>query len=533
MKNRLFIKKAVAFVLSATVVASTFSGMGLLTNGKSDVTLNNSIKKAIGYIDTVEASDGVEFKIKSLSDFEQVMNTLSGYNSGYTKITLEKDIVLSGINNYKYTPKLGKGVIFDGKGHSISGINSDSVCGLFAENKGTIKNLSIVNSTFYSENNNVWFGSIVGINFGIVSNCHASNVNINLKECVSAGGLVGSSDTGAVRNCTFSGSIVSNQNVGGICGKSYADIENCANFGKIECTSSSHYVGGICGVSKDIRNCYNTGSIIAVKDEYSWIGGVGGIAGSVYDGSAASYVYTNSGVAVGKGTVTNSGSVLTDSYMRSQAFVKVLNDNAGNNQEWLLWELVGGSYPMPVQQESIINVSNTTLNAVYQNQNMGLGFTTTGIKQSDVTVISSKSNVATPNGNGTIKISGPGVTKITLKFEGNDRFKPAASKTVTVKVSPAKVKNVKAISKKKKQIVVTWNKTKCTGYTIQYSTDKKFSKKNTKTITVKNSGVTKKTITGLKGNKKYYVRVIAYYKQGSTKLESSASAVKQVKVRAK
>jgi len=62
----------------------------------------------------------------------------------------------------------------------------------------------------------------------------------------------------------------------------------------------------------------------------------------------------------------------------------------------------------------------------------------------------------------------------------------------------------------KKRITVTWKKqtAQTTGYQIQYSTSSNF--KNAKTVTVRKNRTTKKTITGLKNGKKYYVRVRTY-----------------------
>ena len=67
-------------------------------------------------------------------------------------------------------------------------------------------------------------------------------------------------------------------------------------------------------------------------------------------------------------------------------------------------------------------------------------------------------------------------------------------------------------SKKKKQITVSWknNIKNVTGYEIQYSTSKKFTKKTTKTVTAKGKKVKSKKISKLKSKKTYYVRIRAY-----------------------
>lgn len=89
---------------------------------------------------------------------------------------------------------------------------------------------------------------------------------------------------------------------------------------------------------------------------------------------------------------------------------------------------------------------------------------------------------------------------------------------------PAKVKNVKAVSGKKK-MTVTWKKVAgADGYCVQYATDKKFSKKTT--VTVKKC---KTVITKLKTKKTYYVRVQAYKMDGNKKVKGSFSKVVKVK----
>lgn len=68
-----------------------------------------------------------------------------------------------------------------------------------------------------------------------------------------------------------------------------------------------------------------------------------------------------------------------------------------------------------------------------------------------------------------------------------------------------------------------------TGYQIQLATDKNFTK-NKKTVTVKGYNKVSKKVTGLKGGKKYYVRIRTYKTVGGT-YYSPWSKVKTVKVK--
>lgn len=96
--------------------------------------------------------------------------------------------------------------------------------------------------------------------------------------------------------------------------------------------------------------------------------------------------------------------------------------------------------------------------------------------------------------------------------------------------------SVKSLKKGKKSFKVTWKKvTAVSGYQIQYSTSKNFTKGKTKTVTVKGSKSTSKTIKNLKSKKKYYVRIRTYKNvklNGKTvKVYSSWSKAKSVKTK--
>ncbi|MGN0522144.1 MAG: fibronectin type III domain-containing protein, partial [Eubacterium sp.] len=73
-----------------------------------------------------------------------------------------------------------------------------------------------------------------------------------------------------------------------------------------------------------------------------------------------------------------------------------------------------------------------------------------------------------------------------------------------------------------------WKKltTQTTGYQIQYSTSSKFTK--AKTVTVSKNSTTSKTISKLKANKKYYVRVRTYKTVDGKKIYSAWSKAKSV-----
>ena len=79
----------------------------------------------------------------------------------------------------------------------------------------------------------------------------------------------------------------------------------------------------------------------------------------------------------------------------------------------------------------------------------------------------------------------------------------ASTKLPSTSISRIKVQN--------QAFTVKWKKkSSITGYQIQYSTNSKFKKKDSKTIKVKQAKTNSKRIKGLKVAKKYYVRVRTY-----------------------
>lgn len=93
-------------------------------------------------------------------------------------------------------------------------------------------------------------------------------------------------------------------------------------------------------------------------------------------------------------------------------------------------------------------------------------------------------------------------------------------------VKPATVTlNAVSKSKDKKKLVIKWKNVGCTGYEIQYTTDKNF-KKGIKTVVIKSSSTKSKSISIPKSDKTYYVRVRAYrqYNNNKTKVNGPWSS---------
>ena len=74
-------------------------------------------------------------------------------------------------------------------------------------------------------------------------------------------------------------------------------------------------------------------------------------------------------------------------------------------------------------------------------------------------------------------------------------------------------------------------KVRITGYKVQVSTSKKFTRKTTKTYTVKGYKKTSYTAKKLKAKKKYYVRVRTYMSKNGETYHSNWAKAKAVKTK--
>ena len=145
---------------------------------------------------------------------------------------------VQGTPKYNWTP-IGRGYsnssdsyngVFDGTGYSISGLYSngtENYCGFFGKmNKGTIKNLSIVDS-YFGKSSCYYVGSFVGYGYRYsnIENCYSNATTVGLHYCC---GIAGETK-GTVSNCLYNGKIKSTRNSNAIATdyKSYGKLTNC------------------------------------------------------------------------------------------------------------------------------------------------------------------------------------------------------------------------------------------------------------------------------------------------------------------
>ena len=224
------------------------------------------------------------------------MKTLAEYiNNGHSgeglTFKMTDDIDLDGSEENQWTP-IGNSSnqfrgTFDGVNHTINGLyinrpDSDYQ-GLFGYlgSGGTIRSLGVSGSVV--GNNNV--GGVVGRNLGAVSGCY-NNGDVTGESY--SGGVVGYNYYGSVRNCYNTGDVTGDYPAGGVVGYNLSEVRSCYNIGDV--TGSD--VGGVVGwngTNGEVKNCYNTGELIGDAS-------VGGVAGDNH--GEVSFCY-NTGSVVG------------------------------------------------------------------------------------------------------------------------------------------------------------------------------------------------------------------------------------------
>ncbi len=120
------------------------------------------------------------------------------------------------------------------------------------------------------------------------------------------------------------------------------------------------------------------------------------------------------------------------------------------------------------------------------------------------------------------------VGQASLTVQLKENYEGTVTKTFQIVPKATKLTKVTSTAK---GFQAAWKKQKesTTGYQLQYSTSKKFTKKTTKTKTVKKASAAKLTVKKLKAEKKYYVRIRTYKTVKGKKYYSSWSKAKSVK----
>ncbi len=234
-------------------------------------------------------------------------------------VKLTADIVLK---EYAQLSIPSFGGIFDGGGYSITDLRvtgTGSAAGLFRyiQKSGTVRNLNVVGKVI-PDGSQSQVGGIAGHNYGAIINCSFSGQVVGDSE---VGGIAGVNEkSGEIRQCSSDASVTGNHSAGGIVGNNHGTINHCDNKGDIntystevaydleditldnlEDLNSTDNVaahtdsGGIAGISDGkIYYCSNSGTI-----GYQHVGyNAGGIVGRLHQGYIQNC--TNTGHVLGR-----------------------------------------------------------------------------------------------------------------------------------------------------------------------------------------------------------------------------------------
>lgn len=372
--NRTF-KKTLKQLFSVTFVAGCVATMGIFSQpfSKCAQTAVFAMEEK-NETAQIQRPDLIIDSPEGLKEFAQEVSDGNDYSNKI--VVLANDLIFDGtIDNFETigTEQHGFNGIFDGCGHTVSGIDQRNGCGLFYQlgKDGFIKNLRFENSTLDATSNSYhYISGIAAINNGQIVNCRAFNVSINV-EGQKCGGIT-AQNNGIINNCLFAGTItvfdglMIYDNVGGIAAINANCIYNSCNLGTIEGKPSDSYysdthfnVGGIAGATETndkysdviMQNCYSIGHIENLTTSDSHENYVGGLVGRFMTETIISDCFcSNECTQTIFGLEDNANiqncSSLPDSDMKTSNLVSQLNKK--QRADWNKWDFYPESdYPMP------------------------------------------------------------------------------------------------------------------------------------------------------------------------------------------
>ncbi|MDO4546051.1 MAG: hypothetical protein Q4C25_07830 [Bacillota bacterium] len=289
MKRLLTVFITLVFVLTALAVPSSFAAKDSESGTGDSERSTKTIKKDTDWFDEDDPK-----KEYSITTEAQLIGLASLVNEQQERwkdrrfetfegvtFTLNKDIRLT----REWTP-IGSGTvsyfagIFDGNGHTISGLNIDALTGntgFFGYVTGEVRDLNIAGKIKSGDSNS---GGIAGQTTASsrIINCSA-DVEISARD--KTGGIVGYNDNGRVEGCRNFGDISGTIKVGGVVGENWGGIiSECSNEGVVKSSDrgvATYGTGGIAGRSvastAEVSQSFNRGEINSVTEA------TGGIVG--------------------------------------------------------------------------------------------------------------------------------------------------------------------------------------------------------------------------------------------------------------
>ncbi len=244
-----------------------------------------------------EGTEEAPYLISSPAEFKWFRDNVNAgntYEGLYVELTADIDLAneeWTPIGSYS-TPFKG---YFNGGDHTVSNLKitaASTYVGLFGYVKGTamnntvtpsVQNLKLTSIDVSCGDSSSRVGGLVGNPYV----CYIKNVHVagTVSGGKWTGGLVGNCYA-RIDDCSFEGSVTSNNQAGGIAGAGDARVYNCKVIGDV---TAAWWAGGIIGNGQEGASavgCYVKGDITVDGNWYRGVGGIAGVAGHGYEGSA-------------------------------------------------------------------------------------------------------------------------------------------------------------------------------------------------------------------------------------------------------
>lgn len=225
-----------------------------------------------------------------------------------------------------YSDYVAFGGVFDGDGHTISGLkidNSAQYQALFGYVKGgTIKNLTVEGSVTTATTSSAYAAGIVAYGNPVTMETCMNRVTVTVTQKGYAAGVAAYAYTGStITGCTNQGAVSGRGGyLGGIVGTaSGVTITNCINNGDVvDSMLSATYpycVGGIAGSAisaSRITNCGNAGAVTShLKNTGGVVGYFAGTAEKCFNSGNVTGIYATGGIV---GNISSANTSVTDCY---------------------------------------------------------------------------------------------------------------------------------------------------------------------------------------------------------------------------
>ena len=238
---------------------------------------------------------------------------------------------------------------FDGGGHTITGLTittKDQFVGLFGylNRAGTVKNVVMEGIQITSNHMFGNTGGVAGFSWGTIENCSVSG---SVSGTVSVGGVVGIQRDGSITGCSSSATVKGTLNVGGVAGQTNfgATLTACYATGNVTIEIDPRQNisgGGLVGFNDGISllACYATGNVTSTGSSTGYVH-IGGFLGDNYITVTACYWKNNHEQGIGYNRNSTKATKVDGSVVTWQKAVDAMNTALQDKGSEWRYELKG------------------------------------------------------------------------------------------------------------------------------------------------------------------------------------------------